>query len=135
MIITRHRSVSPRHSHFGQRDNAAKDKKSSSLSSTALLASRASTIKSIGRQLLDDVDSRKKKSSKEMELLRNAVDKYLGKHQIEISLKEDISMVTKEMQSIAQQPQPPPPPPPVSMTSKSVRRAERSKLTARRDQV
>ena len=133
VIITRHRSVSPRHSHFGQRDNAAKDKKSSSLSSsTALLASRASTIKSIGRQLLDDVDSRKKKSSKEMELLRNAVDKYLGKHQIEISLKEDISMVTKEMQSIAQQPKPPPPPPPVSMPSKSVRRAERSKLTARR---
>ena len=67
-----------------------------------------------------------------MELLRNAVDKYLGKHQIEISLKEDISMVTKEMQSIAQQPKPPPPPPPVSMPSKSVRRAERSKLTARR---
>ena len=55
---------------MGQASYSVPDPKSSSV-----------PAKSIGRQLLDQVDMKKQKSGKEMELLRNAVDQYLGKHQ------------------------------------------------------
>ena len=81
LVNRRPRSVSPRLSRMAQYDAITKTPMGQASYSVPDPKSSSVPAKSIGRQLLDQVDMKKQKSGKEMELLRNAVDEYLGKHQ------------------------------------------------------
>ena len=112
----RPRSVSPRLSRMAQHDPIVRNAPVSSTSSSLLAPHSSPPIKSIGRQLLDEVDMKKKNAGKEMEMLRNAVDEYLGKHHQAPGVDIAPPAVRAESAAPAGSKMPPPAPPRQTLT-------------------